>query len=109
MFITFLRAGSGDILVTNKLGDPDKNVPLIVQMSRSKVSLPQGVVAAEVQRLMFRSNVSERVALYVLWEARYREAREEREREREKRLHSPFALHAPIQWAIQGYVIKKRG
>jgi len=31
------------------------------------------------------------------------------EREREKRLHSPFALHAPIQWAIQGDVIKKRG
>jgi len=25
------------------------------------------------------------------------------------RLYSPFALHAPIKWAIQGYVIKKRG
>ena len=23
--------------------------------------------------------------------------------------HEPFAKHAPIQWAIQGYVIKNRG
>ena len=23
--------------------------------------------------------------------------------------YEPFALHAPIQWAIQGHVIKKRG
>jgi len=51
---------------------------------------------------------SEKVALYVLWGARCREAREieARERGREsvcergKRLHAPFALHAPIQWAI---------
>jgi len=44
----------------------------------------------------------QKVALYVLWGARCREAREKGEidREREKRLHSPFALHAPIQWAI---------
>jgi len=28
---------------------------------------------------------------------------------REKRLHSPFALHAPKQWAMQGCVIKERG
>ena len=37
----------------------------------------------------------------------YSEARETEERER--RLHSPFALHAPIQWAIWGDVIKSRG
>jgi len=35
--------------------------------------------------------------------------RQRRESEREKRLHSPFALNAPIQWDIQGYVIKNRG
>ena len=46
------------------------------------------------------------VALYVLWGARCRETRE---KEREKRLHSPFALHAPIQWARLGYAIKERG
>ena len=38
-----------------------------------------------------------KVALYVLWGARCREASE---REREKRLHASFALHAPIQRAI---------
>ena len=32
------------------------------------------------------------------------ERREREERERGNRLHSPFALHAPIQWAIKGYV-----
>jgi len=31
-----------------------------------------------------------------------RREREERKRVREKMLHSPFALHAPIQWAIRG-------
>jgi len=41
---------------------------------------------------------SEQVALYVLWGARCREAR--KRRDREKRPHSPFALHAPLQWAI---------
>ena len=35
--------------------------------------------------------------------------RQERERESAQRPHSPFALHAPIQRAVQGYVIKKRG
>ena len=35
---------------------------------------------------------------------------ERREREkREGRLHSPFAPHASIHWAIWGDVIKKRG
>ena len=60
---------------------------------------------------------SEKVALYVLCGARCREVRERRERdergrrerEREKRLHSPFALHATIKLAIWGYVIKNRG
>ena len=33
-------------------------------------------------------------------EGRERGEIEEIEREREKRPHSPFALHAPIQWAI---------
>ena len=28
------------------------------------------------------------------------ESREREATEREKRLHSPFALHTPIQWAI---------
>ena len=36
-------------------------------------------------------------------------AREGGEREREKRIHSPFALHAPIQWAIQGDVTAEEG
>ena len=37
-----------------------------------------------------------------------REARErgQREREKDNRLHSPFALHAPIHSAIEGYVTK---
>jgi len=35
--------------------------------------------------------------------------RERRKREIEQRLHSPFALHAPIQWAIKRDVIEKRG
>ena len=30
-----------------------------------------------------------------------------KEREREKRLDSPFALHAPRQWAVKWDVIKK--
>jgi len=33
-------------------------------------------------------------------EAWCREARDRGERERENRLHAPFALHAPIQWAM---------
>ena len=30
------------------------------------------------------------------------------ERERERSGYKPFALHAPIQWAIKGDVIKSR-
>ena len=41
-------------------------------------------------------------------ERRGRERKIEREEEREKRPHSRFALQAPIQWTIKGYVIKKR-
>ena len=37
------------------------------------------------------------------------ESRQRDDREIEKRFHSPFVLHAPIQWAIEGDVIKKRG
>ena len=35
--------------------------------------------------------------------------RERKDGEREKRLHSRFALHAFIQWAVWGYLIKGRG
>ena len=34
------------------------------------------------------------------------ERERERERERETTGYEPFALHAPIHWAIEGYVIK---
>ena len=36
-----------------------------------------------------------------------RENRERRERDEERT--ASFALHAPTQWAMSGYVIKKRG
>jgi len=32
----------------------------------------------------------------------------ERERERDRSGYEPVALHAPIHWAIYGYVIKNR-
>ena len=32
-----------------------------------------------------------------------------RQKKRDNGLHSPFALHAPIQWAIYGDMIKSRG
>jgi len=38
---------------------------------------------------------------------RGRGERERRERERETSGYAPFALHAPIHWAISGYVIKE--
>ena len=38
-----------------------------------------------------------------------RERKDKEEREREKRLHSPFALHPPIQWAIYGDVTAEEG
>jgi len=44
--------------------------------------------------------LSMKVSLCVLWGARCREARERGERERQMKLHPPFAIHAAIQWAI---------
>jgi len=44
-----------------------------------------------------------------LWGARCREAIERGGRERESRLHPPFALHAPTRWAVYGYAIENRG
>ena len=32
-----------------------------------------------------------------------------RESQQNNRLHSPLAVHGPIQWALQGDVIKSRG
>ena len=47
----------------------------------------------EVQETRFRNSVtgSRPTVWFGIWES---------EKEREKRLHSPFALHKPIQWAI---------
>ena len=42
-------------------------------------------------------------------ERREREAREREERERKTTGHEPFALHAPIQWALYGYVTAEQG